>query len=100
MLAELQALALVVAAAFAVEAVGAFGQGFVDQAGDDLAVFQHEGCVVGANLEHAFRARAVRLVSAEAGVEEAGIVDAELADRGVDGGHFGGLVDRDLDGLA
>ena len=52
MLAELQPLALVVAAAFAVEAVGAFGQGLIDQTGDDLAVFKHEGGVVGADLEH------------------------------------------------
>ena len=39
---------------------------------------------------------AVGLGGAEAGIEEAGVVDAELAHRGVDRGHLGGLQHRDL----
>jgi len=42
----------------------------------------------------------MRLVGAEAGVEEAGVVDPELADGRVDRGHLGGLVDRDFDIVA
>ncbi len=52
-----------------------------------------------ADLQHALGAHALRLLGPEAGVEEAGIVDAELAHRGVDGGHLGGLQHRDLDRL-
>jgi hypothetical protein len=71
MLRQLQPLPLVVAAALAVEAGWAFDEGLIDQPGDDLAVFQQEGGVVGADLEHALGACAVRLVRAEAGIEEA-----------------------------
>ena len=49
-----------------------------------------------AHLQHAAGADAVGLGGAEAGVEEAGVVDAELAHRRVDRGHLGGLQHRDL----
>src|SRR5207237_908069 len=35
-----------------------------------------------------------------AGVEEAGVMDPELAHRRIDGGHFGGVQSGDLDRLA
>ena len=52
-----------------------------------------------ADLEHRAAALAERLVGSEAGIEEAGVVDPELADRGVDRGHLRGLGRRDLDRL-
>src|SRR5690606_24942764 len=99
-LGQLQALALVVGAALAVEAGRALGHRLIDQPGDGLAVLEQEGRVVGAHLEHPARALAVGLVGPETGVEKAGVVDAELADRRIDRGHLGRLHDRDLDRLA
>jgi len=93
----------------AVELVGRAGHALVDQAADDLAVFEDERHLVGAYLEHRAGAlvvaRAVRRpppsrIVAEAGVEEAGVVSAELTDLGIVGGHLGGVVRRYLDRLA
>src|SRR5690606_34038854 len=55
---QLEPLALIVAAALAVEARRAFGQRLIDQSSDDLAVLQQEGSVVGADLQHALGPRA------------------------------------------
>ncbi len=51
-LGQLQALALVVGAAFAVGAGGRFGHRLVDQPGDGLAVFQQERGLAAAHLQH------------------------------------------------
>ena len=74
-LGKLQTLALVVRAEVTVEAGRPFGQRFVDQPRHRLAVLKDERGLVAAHLEHALGALAVGLVGAEAGVEEAGVVD-------------------------
>src|SRR5581483_8566186 len=94
---QLQALALVVGAVLAVEARRAVGERLVDEARDGLAVLEQERRLVAPHLEYASGADAVGLRRAEAGVEEARVVDAELADRRVDRGHLGRLQHRDLD---
>ena len=100
MLAELQALALVVRfQGLAVDLCGFFGQGFVDEAAYYLAVFYDEGDFEGSDFEDGFCALAACAGVAEAGVEEAGVVDAEFADQSVIGDHFGGVVDGDADGF-
>ena len=52
MLGELQPLALVVRAAFAVGAGGPLGHGLMDQAGDRLAVVEQEGRLAASDLQH------------------------------------------------
>src|SRR5918998_649661 len=81
MLRKLQGLTLVVRArARPVEHARPLGHALVDEAADDLAVLQDEGHVAGADLEDRARARPPRTGVAEAGIEEAGVVDPELAD--------------------
>jgi hypothetical protein len=65
---------------------------FVDEPSHHLPVFEDEGRLVAAHLEHA----ACGHPMAEAGVEEARVVHPELADHGEVGGHFGGAVGRDV----
>ena len=52
-----------------------------------------------AYLENRARPRPARLGMAEAGVEEARVMDPELADHGVVGDHLGGVVGRHVDRL-
>ena len=63
-------------------------------------MFEHEGRLVAAHLEHAARAGAAGRGVAEAGVEEAGVMHPELADHGEIGRHLGGIVGRDRHRLA
>src|SRR5262245_14767208 len=80
MLGELEALGLVVGAdALAVELGRALQHLLVDQPADGLAVLEDERHLARAHLEHGARATAARPRIAEAGIEEARIVDAELA---------------------
>src|SRR5690606_8704907 len=76
MLGQLQALALVVRAALAIQPGRPPGQRLIDQPGHDLAVLQQERRVVGAHLQHRARAGPLRLVDAEARIEEARVVHA------------------------
>jgi hypothetical protein len=53
MLGQLQALALVVGLEVrAIELIGQGGHAFIDQPAHDLPVFQHEGRLVAAHLQH------------------------------------------------
>ena len=101
MLGQLQALRLVVGAdVVAVELVGPRGQPLVDEAADDLAVLEDERHLVAAHFEHGAAAPAPGGGVAEARIEEAGIVDAELADQRIERHHLGGVVRRDVHRLA
>lgn len=101
MLGKFQALGLVVGAqAAAIEAFRFLQHMLVNQAADDLAVFQDEGHFVAAHFQHRAAACAAGLRVAEAGIEEAGIVDAELAYQGVKGCHFGRIKRGHMHGLA
>ena len=66
MLGKLQALALIVRTALAIEAHGTLGQGFVDQASHRLAVFQQKRRLVAAHLQHALGADGAGLLGAKA----------------------------------
>src|SRR5713226_3468009 len=80
MLRQLEALRLVVRAdALAVELVGPRQHPLVDQAADGLAVLQDERHLARAHLEHRARAAPAGARIAEAGIEEARVVHAELA---------------------
>ena len=97
MLRQLQPLVLVVGARVrAIELVRRAGEFFVDEAPDRLGVLEQERHVAAANLEHRPRGRAPVRALPEAWIEEAGVVDAKLADRRVDRGHLGGEIGRDL----
>ena len=79
MLREPEALALVVGAHVAVvEDIRALGHVLVDQPAGDLPVIEGERGLVAAHHEHPARAGAAGARVAEAGIEEAGIGDAEL----------------------
>src|SRR5437867_9836294 len=81
MLRELEALGLVIRAdALAVELGGARQHFFVHQAPDCLGVLEDERHLARAHLEHGARAAAAGAGIAEARVEEAGVMHAELAD--------------------
>ena len=84
----------------AVEPVGPGDQPLVDEAADDLAVLDQERHLVRAHLEHGAAAGSAGLGRAEAGIEEAGVMHPELADKGVVGQHLGGVVGRHDDRLA
>src|SRR5439155_548528 len=85
MLAQLQALRLIVGAdALAVERVGARQHFFVDQAADDLAVLEDERYLARAHFQHRARTLPAGAGIAEAGIEEARIMHAELADQWVE----------------
>src|SRR5690348_942562 len=100
MLRQLQRLALVVRAeAGAIEDPGPFGHAFIDEATDDLAVLEDERHLARAHLEHGPRRLHAVGCMAEAGVEEAGIVDPELAHHRVEGHHLGREVGRHVHGL-
>src|SRR6266481_3804055 len=93
MLGQCQPLALIRRAdGAAVELVRAGDQALVDEAAEDLAVLDQERHLVRAHFENGSAARTPSLGGAEAGIEEAGEMDAELADKGVVGQHFGGVV--------
>ena len=72
----------------------------IAQPADDLAMFQHEGRLVTADLEHAARALTAGGIMAESGIEEAGVMHPELAYHGDIGRHLGGVGGRDMHGLA
>src|SRR5580704_16017327 len=81
MLRQLEALRLVVRAdALAVELVGPRQHLLVDEAADGLAVLEDKRHLARAHLEHGTRAASAGARVAEAGIEEARIVHAELAD--------------------
>src|SRR5262245_33836041 len=89
MLRQLQALRLVVGAEIsAVERGRARAHALVDETPDDLAVLQDEGHFMAAHFEDRAAARPARRRMAESGVEEAGIMDAELADQRVERRHL------------
>ncbi len=82
LLGEHEALALVRRAdVAAVEPVGNVGEPLVDQPAHDLAVLDDEGHLVRAHLKHRARPRPAGVGVAEAGIEEPGVMDAELAAR-------------------
>ena len=95
MLAERKALAVIGRAdAAAVELLRNGCQAVIDQSAHRLAVLQQERYFVRADFEDRFGAGAPAWVPAETGVEEAGIVDPELADLDVVRHHFGGTIRR------
>ncbi len=73
---------------------------FVDEAPDDLAVFQDKWGFVAADLKHAARACAACFGLAKSGVEKACVMDAKFANHREIGGHFGGVVRGDDDRFA
>ena len=76
-----------------VQLVGGFQHLLVGQCADLLAVFDHEGHVVGPHLHDRLDAGHLPIVAeAEAGVEKAGIMDSEFTDQGIVGDHFGGMI--------
>ena len=100
MFAEFEALALIIGCnLLAVELGGLLGHDLVDQPPDALAMFEHKGRLVAADLEHTLGALAA-CAPAKAGIKEARVVDAKFADHGDIGGHFGGMCGRDGDGFA
>src|SRR5580765_1599291 len=89
MLAQRDALALVGGFhADAVELRRRRGQPLVDETPDDLAVLDHERQLKRAHLEHRARALPARVRIAETGIEEPGIVNAELPDQRVVRDHL------------
>ena len=100
-LAQHRHLALVVGAQLlAVEALGRRAGALQRQLADRLAVFDHERDVARPHLERrAAAVAAARRVVAEAGIEEAGVVGAQLARGRVVGHHLGGDLGRDADAL-
>jgi hypothetical protein len=101
MLRQLQALRLVVRAEVgAVERLRPRQHVLVDQPADDLPVLQDERHLVTAHFQHRAAADAARGGMAEARIEEAGIVDAELADQRIERRHLGGVERRHVHGLA
>ena len=63
-------------------------------------MFDDERHLVGADLQHRAGARRAFDRIAESGIEEAGVMDAELPDQRVVGDHLGGMVGRHGDRLA
>src|SRR4051812_6785349 len=97
MLAELQALRLVVRAdALAVHGVGARQHLLIDEAANDLAVLEDERHLARAHFQHRARALPSGAGIAEAGIEETGIMYAELTDQWIERHHFGGVIRRHL----
>src|SRR6478736_3958387 len=81
MFAQLQALRLIVRAdAVAVHGIRPRQHFFVHQPADDLAVFEDERHLARAHFQYRARAFSSGAGIAETGVEEAGIMHAELAD--------------------
>src|SRR5579884_3490379 len=74
--------------AFAVEEARALEQLFVYETRDGLAVFEDERDLMRADLERCPRAVDFARAVAEAGIEEARIVNAKLSDRRVERNHF------------
>ncbi len=72
----------------------------VHEAADDLAVLEDEGHLVAAHFQHGAAAAAAGGDMAEAGIEEAGIVHAELADQRIEGRHLRRIERGNVDGLA
>src|SRR5689334_18266112 len=93
-LGEHRALMLVAGAGLlAVEDVGLGCHALECQLADGLAVLDHERDVAGAHLQRRAGAAAVPVGRvAEARIEEAGVVRAQLAGRGVVGEHLGGVA--------
>src|SRR5216683_1413004 len=63
-------------------------QRHIVQAAHKLAVLDQERNLVGSNLKHCARAFDVARSVAEAGIEEAGVVNAKLAVGWIEGNHF------------
>src|ERR1700678_1700784 len=101
MLRELQPLTLIVRPdALAVNLRRGIGESLENESADGLAVFEDEGDFAGADFQDgARRRRAARLI-AEAGIEEAGVMDAEFAHQRVERHHLRGIVRRDRNRLA
>ena len=101
MLGEFQALGLVVRLEVGpVEMVRAFFHPLIDEASDGLAILENERHFVAADLKHGPAAEAAGGRVTETRIEEAGIVNAELADQWIEGRHFCGVVGRNVNGFA
>src|SRR4051812_45827028 len=83
----------------AVEPGGTLRKRLEHEAGHRLSVLEQEGGFVAADLQHGAAADAASLFGTEAWVEEAGVMDPELAHRRIDRRHLGGVEGRDLDRL-
>src|SRR5581483_12132880 len=91
-LGELQTLRLIVRAdALTIQHLRPFDHALIDEAPDDLAVLEDEGDLVAADFKHRSAAGSAGRGMAEAGIEKAGVVDAELADQRVERHHLGGI---------
>src|SRR6516225_12352768 len=84
----------------AVELVRSRDQALVDEAAEDLAVLDQERDLVGAHFENSPAPRTTALGGTKARIEETGEMDAEFADKGVVGQHFGRVIGRYDDRLA
>src|SRR5437763_8618149 len=97
---EFEALRLVVRAdAVAVERVRPRQHLFVDQAADNLTVFENERDLARTHFEHGARAAPAGPRIAKARVEEARIVHTEFADQRIERDHFGRIIGRHLNGF-
>src|SRR5262249_5578487 len=76
------------------------GQLLVDKTADRLAVLEQERDVAAAHFQYRARRRLTAFALAEAGIEEPGVVNAELADRRIDRRHFAGEIGPNLHLLA
>src|SRR5829696_6831042 len=97
MLRQFQRLALVVRGAdLTVKSVRLAGHSLVSEAANGLSVLKHDRDLVAADFEDGAAARAAVRGGAEAGVEEAGVMDPELAHHWIDRHHLGGVAGRDV----
>ena len=69
------------------------------QPADELPVFHQEGNFVGSNFEHGAGSLDFAGTVAEAGIEEAGVVNAKFAVGRIEGNHLSGEVGRDTHSL-
>src|SRR5437660_2384068 len=97
MLGELQALRLIVGAdALAVQRSRPRQHFLVDQPADDLAMLEDERHLARAHFQYGAGALPAGPGITETGIEEAGIMYAELADQRIERHHLGGIVRRHL----
>src|SRR4051812_18191743 len=97
MLRKLELLALVVRGAdLPVEAIRHLGHSLEGKAADHLPILKDERHLMAAHLEDAAAARVPVFSQTESGIEEAGVVNAELAHLRRNRDHLGRVIARDV----
>src|SRR5215470_6061247 len=95
---QFQALRLIIRAdALAIEGIGPGQHTFVDETADNLAVLDNERHLAGTHLQYRAGATPAGARIAEARIEKARVMNAEFADQGIEGHHFGGVIGGHLD---